>query len=264
MIATPSKYWEKLHIDHEDVMKQSGYENFKRGVGVLIYNNIGVHYDENGKSDRLQDNYFEKLEELWEGAYQELSPDILDRLYEPKEGNPFTIDFKGRQVSYDLLMAVYEYWTIKACIDMNMVKTIHEIGAGYGKTAYVISTLHPKIKYRIFDLKPSLDLSSRYLPSVLPGHDFEFYTPDQIQGDCDLMIAVNCLHEMSRKQVEEYFEYCDRHAKFLYYSCWKDTTVPYEDIRWRHGDYPVNGRWKLLTSRDSYRSGFFEEVYKVK
>ena len=238
-------------------LEVDGYENFKRTAG-LIYNN---YYYEFGK---LEPNYGQKLKEFWDLLYQRLPGVLLDQFEEPEEGNPLSIDYKGRKVSFDLGMSIYEYYTISKHIDFSKIRLIDEIGSGYGRTAFVISKLHPEIKYRIYDFEPSLSLAKRYLTSVLPNGDFEFSTPDKLEGKCGLFLAIDCLHEMTREQVSEYFDYADKHASFFYYSCLRNIGVPLEGITWDQRDYPDKENWQTLFYKPHFlKPDFFEKMLKI-
>lgn len=188
--------------------------------------------------------------------------DTLDRFSEPLEGNPVATKYLGRFVTSDLAISLYEYFTLSEFIDFNSLKNIHEIGAGYGRTAYVIKTLHPSIDYSIFDIEPTLSLSKKYLTSIL-GDSLNFNTPENMNNECDLFLAIDCLHEMTSNMVKHYFDYANNMAKSFYYSCWNSTEILEHNISWKQLDYPVNPGWKeILNRRHAIRENYFEVIYE--
>src|SRR5439155_517391 len=46
---------------------------------------------------------------------------------------------------------------------------VAELGAGYGRLAYVVVSASPGVRYTIIDIPPALYLSQRYLTTVFPG-----------------------------------------------------------------------------------------------
>lgn len=246
-----TEYWKRLSADSSNYLKEYGYGNFKRTV-AKIYNN---YIDEREVCDSTK--------RLWEYLYSHISKELLDSFSEPSIGNPIPIYCNDRPVSLDLGCSIREYHTMSQHIDFNSISSILEIGGGYGRTAYVISKLYPNITYTICDIQPALSLSMRYLRDVLPNHNFKFIQPDELGDKNDLVIAIDCLHEMTVEQVAEYFKYVDENSEYFYYSCWKDTIIPHDNIRWKKRDYPVKKSWKRLMSQDHVRIRHFEELYKI-
>ena len=246
-----TEYWKRLSTDSSNYLKEYGYGNFKRTV-AKVYND---YIDENeacGSTSRL-----------WKYLSGRIPKELLDSFSEPQIGNPIPIYCDGRPVSLDLGCSIREYHLLSQHVDFNSIKSIVEIGGGYGRTAYVIAKLHPGITYTMCDIQPALSLSKRYLKDVLPHGNFNFISPEELKGNNDLVIAIDCLHEMTREQVAEYFRYVDRSTKYFYYSCWHDTVMPHDNIRWKKRDYPVKRGWSNLLSQDHIRMNHFEEIYKV-
>ena len=256
---TPSKYWVELSNDGKELIKLWGYDHFKQTVSVLLYNDFGF----NKIKGTISDNYNSYLRQLWDYLYKALPNKILDKLEEPMEGDPMVIEYKGRNVSFDLATSALEYNTMSTYIDFTKINSINEIGAGYGKTAYVILTLHPHIKYHIFDIEPSINIAGRYLPSVLPNADIEFSLPDGLADEkCDLFIGINCIHEMTMNQIQSYFDYADKNAQYFYMTCWFKTVVPGENLSLSIWDYPVKPSWKVLHVDAFLQFKFFEALFK--
>lgn len=259
MSYEPSDYWKHLNAESNRMLKDYGYENFKRSVG-LVYNDF--YYD--CIKGVYHENYDKYVIDIWDALYATYPNDFLDQFYEPEEGNPKRIVYRDRLVSIDLASSLVEYILLASKIDLSEVKVIHEIGAGYGRLGYVIAQLIKDVKYKIFDLDMSLNLSERYLSTVLPKADFEFHSPEKLDGKCDILIAMNCLHEMTKEQVESHFDYADKNTSYFYYTCWEDSSVNKNNIRWRRQDYPVRDSWvPVHIGKHSSRVNFFEALYKI-
>lgn len=258
--AKPSLYWNKLAERCERFLKQYGYKNFKRSVG-LVYNDFYLDYD----SGTIRPEYNQKLLELWDALYERIPTMFLDRFSEPEVGSPFAINYNGRLVSFDLASSCCETAMLFSHLDMLKIKSIHEIGGGYGRLAYVLGQSVPKAIYRLYDIEPSIGLAMRYLTDVLPNRrGFYFHTPDELKGPCDLLVAMDCLHEMTKDQVEAYFEYADKNAGYFYFTCWKETAVPEHGISWKMDEYPVRPGWVPVFRGDhKMRTGFFEALYRI-
>ena len=257
--AAPSPYWKQLADRCSGFLKEYGYENFKRSVG-LVYNDFYLDYD----SGRLHPDYDKRVKETWDALYERLPVGFLDLFSEPEVGSPFAILYRGRKVSLDLASSCCETAMLFSHLDMPAMKRIHEIGGGYGRLAYVLGQA-VKAEYRLFDIEPSISLARQYLADVLPFRKFECLAPDELKGPCDILIAMDCLHEMTRDQVESYFEYADQNAEYFYFTCWKETAVPEHGISWKMDEYPVRERWTPIYRGDhKMRTGFFEALYRIK
>jgi len=259
MTYTPSKYWKWLNKRMKIMFKElGGYDNFKRTAGH-IYNDdyISLHANEPRKLHNLDCGV------LWNFLYSSLPKDLLDQFEEPLEGNPVTGMMFGRHVSIDLGCSILEYHTMSKFIDFNKINTIYEIGGGYGRTAYVITKLHPKIRYVLIDIEPSLSLAKRYLSSVAKWGNFDFRTPDSLVGKCDLFISIDCMAEMTRKQVYDYFSFINSNAIYFYFVTWLEAICAFDNIFWRFNDYPIREKWKRLLLQQHIRMGWIEALYKI-
>lgn len=253
-MSTVSKYWKHLNHKSIDLLEEYGYKNFKQTV-AKIYND-----------PLIEEDTFSLNKILWGelyALYSEVPKGLLGRFSEPEIGNPTRIFRNEQLVSVDLGMSISEYWSMLEHIDFDSMERIVEIGGGYGRMPYIIQQLHPNIKYTMCDIEPALGLAKWYLPQVLPGVTQQYVHPEELFGNCDLVIACDCLHEMTRQQVHSYFDYVDKNAKYFYYNCWKDTTMPCDYIRWQKSDYPVKNRWTKIFEKKHTRTNFFAALYKM-
>ncbi len=58
-----------------------------------------------------------------------------------------------------------------------MARSILEVGAGYGRTAYALLNLYPHATYTIVDIEPAILISRWYLTQLFPDRDLRFMSP---------------------------------------------------------------------------------------
>lgn len=314
----PSKYWEELNRKNLKQLADSGYENFKRTLArnyftwivnplnkqirflvkeAGLLNSTGIFFraltaprhDYLKKKHTVYYNMLTNL--LW--SYVEKTDDgqLLQKLQEPAEGNPPEVIRDGRLISQDLANSVLEYNAIlHPSLDRREVKTILELGPGYGRTAFVFLALQPGCRYILVDIPPALYVAQRYLSSVFPQRrcfrfrpfdnfaeverefldaDIVFLTPNQLEllpdKSVDLFLNISSLHEMRMDQIEYYFTEIERLTrKYFYFKQWKETTVPFENQTIREADYPVGKDWTPLYRRQcAVQHKFFEALYEL-
>jgi putative sugar O-methyltransferase len=229
---------------------------------------------------------------LWKYAMKNANY-ALAELQEPAQGGPFRIYLDGKLISQDLANSVLEFDSIMnpaTSIDRNDVKTIIELGAGYGRNAYVFSKLMPSTKYIIVDIPPALYIAQKYLSSIFPKKkifgfrsfrnyneiqkefedcDIAFLLPNQLEllpnKMADLFINISSFHEMRKEQVEYYFGEVDRLTKsYFYFKQWKSWKNPKDEIVVTQNDYPVRKPWQKIYWRGCrVQSQFFEALFRV-
>ena len=183
----PSKYWVELIKMNLSQLQEHGFENFKKTIAlnyftwvritpwdsqiIFLVKNLplattikccykSLHY--------LTEEYFSKINIiqsilygflthlLWEFCKKSFRnhPDFLD-LQEPTLGNPPLIKNDRVSVSQDLLNSLIETKTIIDNVDSgDIINKALELGAGYGRNAFVWLSKFPNIKYTLSDLPP--------------------------------------------------------------------------------------------------------------
>jgi SAM-dependent methyltransferase len=250
-----SKYWEHLNSKLKEKYSNHGYENFKRFFGYVYNDDMSIN----------KSPYHLNVNDLWNHVYDRLPEDVISQFEEPLEGNPFYFVLKGKKVTIDLGCALLEYHNLKQHVDFNRISSIMEIGGGYGRTAYVITKLHPHIKYTLCDIDFNLNVAKRYLKSVAKWGRFRFVNCENIEKEkgADLIIAINCLGEMTREAVATYFDYAKK-CGYFYLVTWDKVGVPLDNILWRFPeDYPIDTNWKVIFQRPYIRKSFMEALYKI-
>lgn len=316
-----SRHWQRLTKLHLNQLKVQGLGSFKRTVNLKYFNwgipAILVHQTRhffklisNGNSDFLKSTLYGKCDlkksgrlsnrifnflysryvaSLYEYVKTEDYLDIFSQLDEPLYGKPLLVRYKGKCLSQDLCNSISEFYSIYNAINFGNVKSIAEIGAGYGRNAYIFLRLSPKIKYFIIDLPPSLFIAQDYFRKIMPSvkrfyfRNFKsflevekeikfanliFLMPHQIEllprKMFDLMINISSLHEMEIEQINNYLHQIGRLCKGYFYSKqWKRAIVGDNNFI-NLEKYVIPRKWKKVFFRtSSIQRLFFEALYKV-
>jgi len=313
-----SKYWTELNRKNIDQLQREGYCNFKQTVGKnyfiwatrirdpkirYLMNNLPLSCVSSAFAKALFSkrhiyfslkgtivyNFLSLL--LWEYTIRKISFNMVDSIEEPLEGNPPCVRVGRRMISQDLAYSVLELnEMIKGGVDFNSINTVMELGAGYGRTAYVFLKAFPHLKYIVADIPPALYISQRYLSGQLPhrkifefknfkdyseiADEFEesqiaFVLPSQLEllptKTVDMFLAIDSLHEMLPKHIEYYFNNIDRLTKkFFYFKCWKITEMLYDDIVLKETDYPVRENWyRVFWNECDVLTSYFEALFRI-
>jgi len=314
----PSRYWRALNRKNLRQLADTGYDNFKRTLARNYFTWIVNPFNHQIRFLMLQAGaaqsfatlarallaprhecmkkrhtiYYNLLTELlWRYVVENDPDDVLTRLEEPLEGNPPKLLHDGRLISQDLANSVLEYKAIVNHTDnAHQIRTIMELGPGYGRTAYVFLTLHPACRYVLVDIPPALFVAQRYLATVFPDRgvfrfrawsDFSkvrdemsdssiiFLMPNQLallpDKYVDLFVNISSLHEMRLDQIRYYFSEIDRLTrKYFYFKQKTLTTIPIEKQIIREADYPVREHWRLIFRRQcEVQKDFFEALYEL-
>lgn len=314
----PSRYWVELNRKNLDQLQTSGYENFKRTIALNYFTwmvgpedaqfrflrgrlpavtvaldaaraLLGRRHDLFDRKQSWNYNFLTQL--LWSYAQTQDKERILDRLDEPLEGNPPRVYRRGKLISQDLANSALEYQAIMdAGIERHNIRTVMELGAGYGRTAFTFLTLHPDIRYLVVDIPPALFVAERYLSSQFKDRrifryrefidysavreeveraEIAFFLPNQLPllptRMADLFINISSLHEMRQEQIEYYFEQIQRLTRrYFYFKQWKVSNIPYENIVIREEDYPIPAEWSAVYRREcAVQTYFFEALFRV-
>jgi putative sugar O-methyltransferase len=172
-----------------------------------------------------QTNGVRYLKTLIYNLCADLSPKNWERLTKIQNrniGNPISITYDGQRVCMDYLQAVYETEFISDHLPSDELDIL-EIGAGYGRTCHsIISNLRVRT-YTVLDLSNCLDLSRRYLKSVLKDEDFgkisfvDASDFSHLDGNrFDLCINIDSFAEMEPGVVRRYLAYTAGHCRYLY------------------------------------------------
>lgn len=329
----PSHLWEFFNEVNITVLKESGFQNFKRTVNQNYFNFIPWFFKDyffisilflkllkftrsssryeltdpdviNSEGD-IKESYrrvFEKHRNLklflykftvgglWDYVKNLDTDGLLQKLEEPRVGNPIEIKNDQKLISQDLANSVQEYYFIRPYIKKveQSPPKIVEIGAGYGRLGHVLlSALN--CKYIVFDIAPALYISQKYLSEVFPDKkifsfrhvdsfdaikeeleqsDIAFFTINQIklfpENYCDFCVNISSLHEMAITQREKISEYMAKITKdYIYIKQYKKYKNPFDKIIVREKDYNFPAPWQRVLRRTTPTNiRFFEMIFQ--
>lgn len=318
-VYLPSKFWEALNSKNLNQLESEGVENFKQTVAQNYFTWVIGRWDPQFRylveqmkplawpsilygawrrdvSPRLARRQQAELaiftKMLWKLAEQFDTEGLLKRLQEPVEGNPFKIFLGGKLISQDLANSVLEFYSIREQFapPLDASLRICELGAGYGRNAYVFASAFPNGKYIIIDIPPALYVSQQYLSKVFPEkrvfkfrcfENFEevreeyeqaslvFLLPHQAEmlpaKSVDLFVNISSLHEMTMEQISAYFGLIDHLTKGYFYSKqWFVSRNEHDRICVKQEDYPIPADWRELYLRAArVQTHFFEAMYAL-
>ena len=128
-------------------------------------------------------------------------------------GQPLCVAAHGVQVNLDYLTSLEEYDFIERNLNINSIKSVVEIGGGFGRTAHTLLKLCPNIEtYTIVDLEPMLKLSSGYLEKVLDAEfsKLRFVSAGAIHEwekiEAELAINIDSFQEMPQQTISNYMD----------------------------------------------------------
>jgi putative sugar O-methyltransferase len=312
-----SSCWQVLGFKNFNQLLRDGYRNFKRTVGCSYFNFLvgqgdpqiatlesilGPQTCEAMKqaADAIPDDQFFDWKDqkayryfvllLWTYVRSVDQQGLLGRLREPLEGNPLLVSWGSELASQDLANSILEYYAMREVIDFDQCGRVMEIGAGYGRDAFVVLSLHPGVQYTIVDIPPALWIAQRYLSSVFRDRkvftvrDFSSYEevrqemeeasivfllPHQVDMLPDrhftASLNISSFGEMQTSQIATYIEAVDRLTTgHFYMKQWKVSQNAFDNLALTEENYPIPPGWKKLYSRTcAVQNAFFEALYQT-
>lgn len=204
---------------------------------------------------------------LWQYARRFDRLAIL-RLGEPRIGSPLPVFLHSNLVSQDLANSAIEVGTAIYGWSRRP-KHIVEIGAGYGRSAYVLLSLFPEAQYTVIDIEPALSISRWYLTQLFDADRLIFLAADCAEDlePADFAISISSLQEMTRLQVDCYLSLLDARVVSgarVYLKQWTEWRNPVDDIAMRLRDYPIPERWhRKLFEPAPVQTSFSQGVWEV-
>ncbi len=318
-VYRPSNFWQQLNQVNIAQLESSGLANMKRTLAqnyftwvvgmrnplfkhlvslthwqdwLQVLRGLPRYSRENGLGLRrfYELHLFTRM--VWMLAERGDERQLLQSISEPDYGNPFRLMFRNRLISQDLANSVMELYAITegSSVSADDRFTVCELGAGYGRNAYVFLQAFPKCKYIVVDIPPALYVSQEYLARVLPDKqvmrfrpfssiaevnteltraDIAFLLPHQAEQladkSIDFFVNISSLHEMTLAQVEVYFAMIDRVTRgHFYMKQWRSFENKHDGITITESDYPYRHNWKRLYSRTSPAHPlFFESLVQI-
>ena len=214
---------------------------------------------------------------LWHYAAGRDESGLFERLEEPTLGNPLPVRLDGKLISQDLANSLIELCEVRALMKLASLPVesrIIEIGAGYGRLAYVCLKAGP-CKYVIVDIPPALTLAEWYLGSIFPdlrvfgfrdfarfadiaeelaAADIAFLSMKQVEllpdGFCHVAVSISSLHEMRLDQIEFYKQQLDRLTTgCIYFKQRNEWHNPLDLLTVGRADFLMPESWSLVLDR---------------
>lgn len=264
----------------------------------IINNNISISYDkkelnkkhdfcsevdskEFNKSNLILINY---LIENDLGKY-------LEKIQEFQFGNPITFNYQNKKYSFSLFNSILEIDVLNNLIDLTKYKSFLEIGAGSGRLCSAFLQINQNLKYTIVDIPPALYIAQSNIKNNFKNKkifiyknfknfeeikkefissDIRFLLPEQLKlipdKFFDLGIAIDCLHELNKKQVDQYFNFFNKLTKFFYFKCQNNQWAIFEKEKaYNFDNYPVKNNWdKIIHEKCYIPNGYFHALYQIK
>jgi putative sugar O-methyltransferase len=228
---------------------------------------------------------------LWEYVAKQDPLRLISSLDEPSLGNPFRVDYKGRSTSQDLCNSVHEFYSAGgADAPAGQSWNVAELGAGYGRLAYVFLQAVPSCTYTIIDIPPALNVAQEYLTRIFP-HEAAFrFRPfkryEEVQAEFqssrirflaahqiallppkqfDLFVNISSLHEMTYPQIKNYVEQIDRLCRGRFYTKqWRVARAAVNGPVITESEYPFPMSWtRVYQRRHPIQRMFFHALYEV-
>ena len=145
--------------------------------------------------------------------------EILEKISNQNIGNPTTINYRGKEVSLDYILAIEE---LNFCDEvLKESETICEIGAGFGRTCHSILSTHDIKEYIIIDIPEVLNISNLFLKRVLKKEIFKkinFIEANNYSSikKIDLVINIDSLQEIPYKTSLDYFNWISEKGKYFF------------------------------------------------
>lgn len=277
-----SLLWEDLYGVFIRSLYVEGIENFK-------VSRINSYYSNLSYSDKLL--YRNYLWLLFKSIKRKDSLSLLDKLYEPKIGGGNYIVLEGKNVSFDLLQSLDEYYSLYEYVPSVNNPVILELGAGYGRLAYIFLSVLKRGTYIIVDHPISLIVAQYYLKKVFPKlkiltyreskkikvftekilsqYQLIFLCPWNLEKlkdkSIDMFINIYSFQEMKLPTIHYYFSEIERLCLGVFYNKQLYTSMNKKDrMTVHHSEYPYGITWKKIFSKTSIINPIvFEDAYKI-
>jgi len=211
--------------------------------------------------------------------------------------DPF-VEIDNVNVTTDKIVSLLDCEKINKSFNFDEIETVLEIGAGSGRTSEALMTLKNNLKYVICDIPPAIYISYTRLKIAFPNkkisllfdtedkdmlqkniksNDISFIFPHQLKSIdkkfFNFVLAIDCLHEMDKKNIKYYFENINDLTDNFYFSIWKNTTVPFSKtffnsaltLDFNKNDYEIPKNWECILKEDFiFPSNFLSLGYKIK
>lgn len=271
----PSSFWrEQLKLSYHNLFE--GFEKNNVSVFHFFLANFGTWEQYTGIEHSsliqthmkslagrlfLMNKVFLHQFRLWNWFHNSQRP--LSSLSYPQYGNQAGAFIKGHFVGVSSFFNDIHGAILEQLLVDRSRPVVAELGAGYGKLAYLILRNFPEFCFIDFDLPETLSVASYYLMKTFPHkrvllygeaqydfwshdkYDLVFMPPWEIekigQSTVDLFLNKNSLGEMNSKAVENYVSCISQAARFFFHMNHDKNRHIYEDgeVGLLGSEYPV-------------------------
>lgn len=298
-----SRFWQELGADHAQTLRDLGPEVMKRQQALRYFTwrwswrNLGrseqtrflIRHSKPldvvtavaGKADLDDESwkgvpwsrsdrwlYCVATRLVWRFAERFTKQHRALSLAEPLLGSPLPVPDRGRLISQDLANSALELSAMERGGGREP-RHILEIGAGYGRTAYVCLSLYQDCRYTIVDIEPALTISRWYLSQLFEPDRLTFLTPEQADAvpsaSVDLAISISTLSEMTTTSRDRYLAFLDNVAAGgrVYLKQWKCWHNPVDNLDVSFSDFAIPGRWQpVLEERCPVQTQFVQALWR--
>lgn len=277
------KFWAEINREFSDLIWVGALENLR----TEYFNRRFA-----GFAPRSRVVYRELLLLYFDRLIEQDSLNFLATAVEPSvggDGDQELID--GRPMSHDFLQSIDEAYKVlrawRAADREGSPRLIVELGAGYGRLAYVCRQMFPDCTYVILDLPEALTCSSSWLERVLGDEVIPYeqgrhgeLTRDRLLSErvwilgadaieriaddaADAFVNIYSFAEMPPASISNYLGHIDRTTRGIFYTKQRRTEVNVVDnVTVSLHDYPIPARWKrLFEERSTLREDIAELAF---
>jgi putative sugar O-methyltransferase len=286
-LYTAGEFWDRLNRQHANAIWGGGLENLRNEYFNRTFS--GPEPESRQVYRALLFLYYKHVKQLDTEGFLEIQSD-------PVVGG--TTDQEvlfGRACSLDFLQSVEEAYRIRDSWRQagrsGVPRVIVELGAGYGRLAYVCRKMFPDSSYVILDLPEALICSQSWLSRVLGPETVDYHrTKDVKQLDrgsleegkvffllphkietivadaVDAFVNIYSFAEMPPPSIANYFRHLDRITNGILYTKQRQLELnEYDDVKVTEESYPVMPHWRpLFRSVSTLYDTFFEAAYATR
>lgn len=290
--ASPAEYqagefWARLNRQHANAIWGGGLENLRNEYFNRTFS--GPEPESRQVYRALLHLYYKHVRQLDKDGF-------LERENDPAIGGTGDQEvIAGRALSLDFLQSIEEAYRIRAAWrdsgGNGDPKVITELGAGYGRLAYVCRRMMPDLTYVILDLPEALVCAQSWLSRVLSDEVVPFdltrsatdigadqlqrgkvhlFLPHKIEsirpGTVDAFVNIYSFAEMPVPSIQNYFRHLDRITSGILYMKQRTLEVnAFDRSRIDETTYPIPAHWRLLfRGETTLYDGFFEAAYATR
>lgn len=251
-IDLAGRHWAPIVHHHNGIIDKHKFTNYRTIIADRYFFDPTGYWNKFG----LKGNIAGEIQSFYDEV-KNLGIDI--NIGDTVWGEPIHIEIDDKIITHDLLVTCEEIDFVGQHIDFNKIKSVVEIGGGYGRTAYGILMKYPHIKYKIVDIEPASGIAKYHLNKSLEKCNVEFLKPSDCVDieDVDLWLSISTIAELDVEQIEWYVEHITRTAKYFYI---KDRNIYNGKIL--HNYFK---EWGQIVSQESRITNYMiDEIYSVR